>query len=375
MRIGFDAKRAFKNFTGLGNYSRSTIEIMATYYPDNAYYLYTPPYLSHPSNVFAKSTNIIVREPENCFWKTFHAAWRSFRIASQVKADKIDVFHGLSHELPVGIKNSGCKSVVTMHDLIVLRYPHLYNRIDRAIYLRKYHAACTNADLVIAISQQTKNDLIDLLGVDEHKIRLVYQGCDPQFYQLQTEEQKNAVKQRYQLPDRYILNVGTIEPRKSLVTVVRALAQLSDDIHLVVVGKATDYMAVVNKEIERLGLQNRICLLHKTAFNDFPAIYQQARAFVYPSIFEGFGIPILEALNSRVPVVAANTSSLPEVGGKAALYIQPEDDVQLGQLLCEVINDNTLRDRMITDGLEQALKFREEQIGQSLWKVYQELIK
>lgn len=370
MRIGYDAKRAFKNFTGLGNYSRSVISIMSDFYPQNEYLLYTPPY--DKEKVKFSSENIKIIQPKG-LWHFFNSFWRSFSIAALLKKNKVDIYHGLSHELPSGIKKSRAKSIVTMHDLIVLRYPHLYKPADRKIYLRKYKYACTNADLVIAISEQTKQDLIDFMGVDEKKIRLVYQGCDPQFYEQKTEQQKAEVKSKYNLPDSYILNVGTIEPRKKLLTIVKALPFISPELHLVVVGKPTEYMKEINSEITKNNLTNRVHFLHKLPFNNLPTVYQQAKVFVYPSVFEGFGIPILEALNSRIPVIAANTSSLPEVGGNAALYIEPDDYETLAKSITEICENPDLQQKMIETGITQATKFREDIIAKELWKVYTEL--
>lgn len=372
MRIGYDAKRAFKNFSGLGNYSRAVISIMAQYYDQHEYVLYTTPYAAHPLQGFADKLNISIREPKG-IWRLLHSVWRSLRLSKDISKDRIDIYHGLSHELPVGIQRTSAKSVVTMHDLIVLRYPHLYKPIDRQIYMKKYKASCNAADLIIAISEQTKADLIHFMHIDERKIRLVYQGCDPQFYDIKSTAEKEAVKQKYSLPDNYILSVGTIEPRKSLATIVRALAQLPTAIHLVAVGKPTPYLNIVQAEVQRLDLHNRMHFIHNAAFADLPAIYQQAIIFVYSSLFEGFGIPILEALNSRVPVVAANTSSLPEVGGDAALYIEPDDDKTLATHLYNILNDTTLRQSMVEKGLVQAATFNEDKIARSLWSVYEEL--
>ena len=233
---------------------------MADVYPDNNYVLYTTPYKTPVSEV-EHLGNATIKQPKG-IWRTLHSTWRSLRITKEIIKDKIDIYHGLSHELPVGIEKAEVKSVVTMHDLIVLRYPHLYKPIDRKIYMKKYRAACKHADLIVAISRQTKEDLINLMGIDESKIRLVYQGCDPQFYTLHGETEKNTVKQKYNLPDKYILNVGTIEERKSLAVIVRALAKLPADVHLVAVGKPTDYMQKVQTEIERYKQQNHVLFYH-----------------------------------------------------------------------------------------------------------------
>jgi glycosyltransferase involved in cell wall biosynthesis len=373
MRIGYDAKRAFKNFTGLGNYSRSLINMMFDFFPVNNYYLYTPPYNNSLDCAFLDKNNVNVRMPKG-LWRFFHSIWRSFGLSAQIKRDNIDIYHGLSHELPVKIRRTGAKSIVTMHDLIILRYPHLYSPIDRWIYMRKYRAACKNADLIIAISKQTQDDLVNLMNVNPNKIRLMYQACNRQFYRLCDDDEKLAVKLKYKLPDKYILSVGTIEERKNLLSAIKALAQLPDEIHLVAVGKATNYMKCLYAEINNLHLQGRVHFIHNAEFACLPAIYQQALAFVYISVFEGFGIPVLEALNSQIPVVASNSSSIPEVGGDAALYIDAYDDNTLAQHLNKIINDKELRNAMIRSGIKQSERFKEEHLVKELSKLYDELM-
>jgi len=373
MIIGFDAKRAFRNFTGLGNYSRSTVSILSGFYPDSRYILYTPPYKPHPEHRFADRENIQIVQPQGMY-KHFSSAWRSFGISHDAKRDKVQIFHGLSGELPTGLSKHNIRPVVTIHDLIFLRYPQFYKSIDRRVYTKKIKSACVNADLIIAISKQTKQDIIDFFGIAEGKIRLVYQGCDPQFYDRCSDEQKQAVAAKYQLPPCYILYVGTIEERKNLNTAVRALALLPVRYSLVVVGKPTAYMQEINSVINRLGLSSRVHFIHKADFRDLPAIYQQAEVFVFPSVFEGFGIPVLEALNSKIPVITSNVSSLPEAGGAHSMYINPLDSKELEQALMRLFADSDLRNTMITNGQQHALNFREEKIAAALWDVYTELV-
>jgi len=372
MRIGFDAKRAFRNFTGLGNYSRSTISILADYYPDNQYFLYTTPYKPHPLLSFANKPNISVRLPDG-WLKGLPSIWRYYGLGANLLSDKIELFHGLAAELPAKFP-AKTRSVVTIHDLIFLRYPEYYKFIDRKIYTHKYRSACQRADLIIAISEQTKRDIIDFFKIDEQKIRVVYQGCDPQFYTQADSQEKNRVKELYQLPNDYLLYVGTIEDRKNLLALVKALTLLPATLKLVVVGKPTPYFNAIQAYIAQHRLEDRINFQHRAAFADLPAIYQQAKAVCFPSLFEGFGIPLLEALNSRVPLVASNCSSLPEAGGAGSLYVNPLDHEAMAEALRKTIEDETLRQRMIEDGVNYAANFREEHIAKNLWKVYQELM-
>ncbi|MDR0295255.1 MAG: glycosyltransferase family 4 protein [Prevotellaceae bacterium] len=372
MRIGFDAKRAFRNFTGLGNYSRATISILADYYPDNQYYLYTTPYKPHPLLSFADKANISICPPKG-WLKGLPSMWRYYGLGANFLSDKVKLFHGLAAELPAKLP-SKTRSVVTIHDLIFLRYPEYYKFIDRKIYTHKYRSACKRADLIIAISEQTKQDIINFFGIDEQKIRVIYQGCDSQFYKQVNDEEKSSVKELYQLPDDYVLYVGTIEERKNLLTLIKALELLPTALKLVVVGKPTPYFNTIRAYIRQHRLDERICFQHQAAFADLPTIYQQAKVLCYPSLFEGFGIPLLEALNSQVPLVAANCSSLPEAGGLGSLYVEPLNYEAMAEALRKAIEDEALRQKMIEAGVKYAANFREEHIAKNLWKVYQELM-
>ncbi|MDR0581641.1 MAG: glycosyltransferase family 4 protein [Prevotellaceae bacterium] len=371
MQIGFDAKRAFKNFTGLGNYSRAVISILSDFYPDNRYFLYTPFYKKHPLLSFAHRPNIAVRGPEGLL-KRLPAAWRSLGMASDVRFERIDLFHGLTGELPVGLSSS-IRTVVTVHDLIFLRYPHYYKSIDRWMYVRKHRLACASADLVIAISEQTKQDIMEFFGVDEKKIRLVYQGCDAQFYRTATDIEKQNIRALYRLPEKYVLYVGTVEMRKNLITLVKAMSLLPEDVQLIVVGRETGYAKKIKEEMAVRKLEQRVRFLDEVLFNHLPAIYQLAQVFCLPSLFEGFGIPVLEALNSRLPVVASNISSLPEAGGSGQLYVSPTDEQAIAHAIRQVLDDEALRNKMIAAGTEHAAKFREESIAKNIWNVYKEL--
>ena len=308
MKIGYDAKRAFLNNTGLGNYSRWLIKAMASYHPDNNYYLYTPHAKANSRLNFLKdNSNIHIVTPRS---NLFTSLWRSNGIVTDLKRDGIQLFHGLSHELPLGIKQSGVKAVVTVHDLIFMRFPQQFGRINHWIYTAKIKYACRVADKIIAVSQKTKDDIIELLGISPEKIEVVYQGCNPAFGIEQTNEKKIAVKQKYNLPNQFILSVGTIEERKNLLLTVKALLSVNDSTPLVVVGKATPYTKKVKAFIAAHNLGNRVLFLHDVDFHDLPAIYQQATVFVYVSRYEGFGIPLLEAINCVTPVIAATGSCL-----------------------------------------------------------------
>ncbi|HYX09650.1 MAG TPA: glycosyltransferase family 1 protein [Bacteroidales bacterium] len=372
MRIGFDAKRAYFNRSGLGNYSRGVIQLMTEFQPTNNYFLYTPS--GHDEITFPVYGKVKKITPGTVFAKKMSSLWRTYLLAGQLKKDKIDVYHGLSNELPGRLRNTKMGKVVTIHDLIFFRYPEYYKSIDRQIYARKTLYSCNIADKVIAVSEQTKRDVVEFLEIAPEKIEVVYQGCNPLYYPRLTEEIKKPIRDKYDLPSSFVLYVGTIEARKNLLNVVKAMHTGGIDMPLLVVGKPTPYLETVKQYIHEKKMEH-VYLLHGVPLEDLPAIYQMATVFVYPSMFEGFGIPILEALNSGVPVITSKGSCFSEAGGKAALYTDPESVGELTEAIRMVIGDSELRKKMITEGHQHTLKFRENIISGRLMKIYKEVMK
>lgn len=366
MNIGFDGKRAANNLTGLGNYSRSLIAHLAKYFPQNQYFVYTPKVKDHHQITSFKNTEgIYLKKP-----LAKRPFWRSFGIKSQLLKDKITLYHGLSHELPVGIDRTGIPSIVTIHDLIFIRYPQYYGFIDRFIYRLKIKYACKHASKIIAISERTKQDIIEFYKVAADKIEVIYQSCDDGFKSAATDKLKAQVKENYNLPEKYILNVGTIESRKNLLTLIKALKTINSDYKLVVIGKKTDYFKRIEKETDLLKLNDRVLFLQDVSFTELPGIYQLASAFIYPSLYEGFGIPIIEALYSNVPVVAATGSCLEEAGGNGSLYVSPEDHTALANAVNKILGSPELQTEMKEKGRIYVRKFNNELISGQLMQLY-----
>lgn len=382
MRIAFDAKRAFQNSTGLGHYSRTLITSLVTGYPQHQYYLMAPKLTGRYQ---LPSGNAHIITPRG-FDKAFSSLWRSKWVKKDLKRLGIDLYHGLSHEIPVGIHRTGIRSVVTMHDLIFEHYPNQYKAIDVAIYRKKFRYACRHADHIIAISQQTKKDLVDIYHTPPNKITVCYQSCDHIYGQKLTEAQKDEIRKTYGLPQQYLLYVGSIIERKNLLRICQALAMLhTTDIPLVVIGSGSDkYYQSVKEYIRHNKLEQRVIFLseqpatkdlpgYKTSA-DFPAIYQSATALIYPSMFEGFGIPVLEALWSGLPVITSNTSCLPEAGGNAAYYIDPHNTEDIAMGIEKVLSDNTLREQMIEKGYAHAATFSLQATTAAVMQVYQQVV-
>lgn len=377
MRIGFDGKRAVQNFTGLGNYSRYIVDILCQFGPENEYVLYAPKKRENKrlDKLTKQYQQLQLSYPTTSSWKKLSPLWRVWGVTRQLEKEKIDIFHGLSNELPLNIHQSEVKSIVTIHDLIFLRYPQYYHSIDRKIYTYKFRKACENADKIIAISECTKRDIIEFFRIPADKIEVVYQGCAPSFIHPVAEEKKREVRAKYQLPDHYILNVGSIEERKNALSAVQALMMLPEQIHLVIVGRHTEYTDKVEHFIKENKLEERVHIISNVPFDDLPAFYQLAEIFVYPSRFEGFGIPIIEALYSGIPVVAATGSCLEEAGGPDSIYVHPDDIKGMADAFKQIYTDPERKKNMIEKGHSFAKRFSEEKQAEEILNIYKKLMK
>lgn len=377
MKIGFDAKRLFHNFTGLGNYSRFVVQALSDRKPEHHYYLFTPRSKNHPEvDGIVSHSNVSIVTPPGLY-RAFKASslWRTFGISKEPAFKKLDIFHGLSHELPLSIPTH-IASVVTIHDLIFIRYPELYNPIDVRLYKAKVNSACSRADRILATSYQTKQDIVEFLKVDPAKIDVVYQGCHPGFSRTCSSEEIVEVKSRYQIPGEYVLHVGTVEARKNVLLLIRALAMIPAEsrVPLVIVGRATKYKDQIVDIARSLSVDHLITFLHGVSFRDLPAIYQGASLFVYPSFFEGFGIPIVEALESSVPVIAATGSCLSEAGGPGSVYVNPNDAEALAYQMRTILASEEIKKNMILAGKEHLKNFKPQVIADKLMHVYLDVI-
>ncbi|MCX2574737.1 glycosyltransferase family 4 protein [Pedobacter sandarakinus] len=370
LKLGFDGKRAVNNLTGLGNYSRFVIGALAKQFPNHQYLVYAKKIkTSKQIDQFSGNENIELHFPKNGPF-----LWRSLNIIKDLATDGVSIFHGLSQEIPLAIEYTKIKSAVTIHDLIFLRYPQYYKFIDRKIYEWKSRSACRRADQIIAISEKTKADIVFFYGIDPAKIKVIYQSCDDSFKILHPEASLTRIKATYKLPEHYILSVGTIEERKNLNLLVKALKNVDEKYKLVVIGKQTNYFKTIESEMEKLGLAKRILFLKNIPFADLPGIYQMAKLFVYPSFYEGFGIPIIEALYSSVPVIAATGSCLEEAGGPNSIYVSPVNVDELTTAINEVLSDNDLQQEMKTKGLEFVQKFDSPIVTEQLMDCYRQML-
>lgn len=374
LTIGYDAKRAVSNGTGLGNYCRTLLNDLGTIDTTDSFRLYVPDLgRDDLRSQLDMPRNMSFVTPANKLVKPLRSLWRIKGIVNDLKRDGVDIYHGLTGELPLGLSEAGIKSVVTIHDLIFMRCPEYYNPVDVAIYKWKFRNTCKQADRIIAISECTRRDIMELGEIDDSRIHVVYQSCDTRFRQQVSPEQKQDVRARYSLPKRYVLFVGTIEERKNALLAAQALPYLSDEIHLVLVGRQTAYAKTIFSFARQNGLANRIHMLSGVPTSDLYAIYQQAECFVYPSRYEGFGIPVIEAIQSRLPVIACTGSCLEEAGGPDNVYVDPDEPQEMAMAIKSITDNPDAARQIVTRSLDYIRRFENGNVAQEMLNVYRSL--
>lgn len=286
----------------------------------------------------------------------------------------IDVYHATNYFLPPARK---ARRVVTFHDLAFVKRPDLCSPKISGLFARLSGRFAGEADAVIACSESTRNDAIELLGAEPGKVVVAYEAVDEDFKPVERAEAAGLLEKRHHIKQPYLLFVGTLEPRKNLPALIEAFAGLAKDIPhtLVLAGGAGWGSAPVFGAIEKFGLNERvICTGFVSPHSDLALFYSAADAFVFPSLYEGFGLPLLEAMACGCPIAAANTSSVPEVAGPAALYFDPADPADIAGAVWKVLEDVSLRYSLVAHGLVQAAKFSWENCARATLDVYRRVL-
>ncbi len=377
MKIGFDAKRVFFNRTGLGNHNRRFVEAFLDKKSEAEVVLFSPKSArKSPFSRLFDSKKVEIVEPSGIFRLFGGAIWRSFFLKNEIEKSGIDAFVGLSNELPFFISRlPNVRKIVVVHDLIFLRFPKFYPRLDRFFYRLKTKNACRTADFVVAVSEQTRADLIEFLGVEASKIRVVPPAIEPIFYQnFATKARRHGVffekKGRGERP--FLLSVGSITERKNLLATVRAFEKIASKkaVDLVVVGQADSknraYLAKIHAFLAEKGLSERVHFLEKTASEDLPELFSAAQIFVYPSFFEGFGMPIAEALFSGTPVVCSDAKWAREAAGGGAIFVDPNDPDAIAAAIFRLLDEPDFSKNLAEAGRIWVEKFRADRVGEQI---------
>jgi glycosyltransferase involved in cell wall biosynthesis len=362
LSIGFDAKRAFLNQTGLGNYSRTLIQSLVKYAPQHRYVLYTPSDRLQPDF----GDEVAVRMPGSFLGKKGTALWRSRGLLPDLKKEEVQLYHGLSNELPFGLKKAGIASVATIHDLIFLQEPEGYKAIDRIIYQKKLDHVLDTADHIVAISEATREAILNYRLVDEERVSVLYQSCDSDFRRTLTQGALFELEQKYNLPHDFVLHIGGWNIRKNLHGLIEAVLSLPKTLR--------PPLVALGAEPRALAPGVDIIYLNNLKKNELPALFQLAHTVVYPSLREGFGLPVLEALSSGTPVLTSKKTSMEEIAQDAAIYVNPGDPVEIANGLRQILLDSDLRDSLITAGRVRAAWFSPKRIASHWTTLYERLV-
>lgn len=370
MIIGLDAKRAFRNRTGLGNFSRWHIELMLKSCPEDQFVLFGPnpeqAGLFHPNHPHLKYCST---------GKGLMGNYRRVFPGNLIIKNQVQLYHGLSNELPLGNRwSGGIKTIVTIHDLIFIRYPELYGHVNRSIYRYKLKQAIAKADLIHCVSESTAEDLKTFTGADDSRIVVIPLGSGLVKPLLRNDQPKYTEVKYSDSREPILLCVSSTEARKNLIRLVKAFAQsdLPKEWSLVIAGKKGDMSGTLHQAILDLSLTDRVRVIENPESSALRTWYQRASAFIYPSLYEGFGIPVLEALYFGLPVLCAGTSSLPEVGGKAAWYFEPNSIEQMSEAINRLMDTKAVA--MLREQRDyQVKKFDDERIGVQWKNLYHSL--
>lgn len=380
LKVGWNATLLGENPAGVGNYIERVMEELGKLSKEESFDLV--PFGTGKYDF----SRIGLRENARLFPefllknKFIRILWEHTLLPSKILRADLDIFHSPAHVIPFFNGISGTKQVVTFHDLVFKTYPDSFKN-SKGIYLNTVVPRTLSvADKIIAVSRSTKNDLIEEYGVEEERIAVIYNGVDDNYCVLDEAEDLEETKAEYELPDRFILYLGTLEPRKNLkrlikaYSIIRDKASIPDEVKLVLAGGKGWLYDDIFELVEKKGLEDQVIFPGYIAGEHLVELYNLAELFAYPSLYEGFGLPSLEAMACGTPVVTSNVSSLPEVVGDAAITIDPYDVDELAEQMANVVTSRDLSQNLIEKGKERVDKFSWRKTAEETLKVYKSMV-
>jgi glycosyltransferase involved in cell wall biosynthesis len=370
--IGIDYTAACEQGAGIGRYVRELIHALAVQDQQTAYRLFV---------AGAAPGSLPAAPGPNFSWRStritplwFARLWHRLQcpIPVELFAGRVALFHATDFTLPPTLP--GVPTLLTVHDLSFVRAPETATPVLKAYLDRVVPRSVRRATHVLADSQATKDDLVALYGTPPEKITVLLSGVGPRFKPVEDAAARRAVRRKYNILERpYILSIGTVQPRKNYARLAEALAALGpayQDLHLVIAGGRGWLDSPIYRTVEELRLAERVHFIGFADDDDLPALYAEASCLAYPSLYEGFGFPILEAMACGTPVVTSKLSSMPEVAGDAALLVDPYDVDALAHAIQRVLSDEALRAVFITRGFQQAAQFTWARSAHTLRDIY-----
>jgi glycosyltransferase involved in cell wall biosynthesis len=376
VRIGIDYTAAHEQGAGIGRYVRELIHALAAQDTRTDYRLFVAG-ASH-CTLPAKPGPNFAWCPTRISPLWFARLWHRLQIPLPVETfvGPIRLYHATDFTLPPTLP--GVSTLLTIHDLSFVRAPETATPVLKAYLDKVVPRSVKRAHHVLADSQTTKDDLIELYGTPPEKISVLIGGVNPEFLPVEDPAARAAVRERYGLPaNPYVFSIGTVQPRKNYARLIEALSMLGpdfDDVHLVIAGGRGWLESPIFRAVDECDMTGRV---HFTGFvrdEDLPALYSEAQCLAFPSLYEGIGFPVLEAMACGIPVITSNISSMPEIAGEAALLVDPYDVAALADALLQLLTDQTLRKSLVEKGFGQAAYFTWTRAAQRLTAIYQELL-
>jgi len=373
MKIGIDYTSAATQGAGIGRYTRELMRALLALPSDNRYSFFYASRSHVDESKIQTPNSKIQRLPIHDKW--LMRGWQRLRLPLPVEliVGRVDLFHSPDFTLPPTLP--GVATLLTVHDLSFIRDPDSAWPSLRAFLNKAVPRSVKRATHVLADSQATKDDLIELCGTPAAKITVLYSGVDARFMPIRDQAEIDRVCAKYRLPQPFILSVGTLQPRKNYGRLIEAFAQIATarPHHLIITGGKGWMYETIFEQVKQSGLEGRVHFPGFVDDADLPALYSAANLFAYVSIYEGFGLPLLEAMACGTPVIGSNTSSLPEVIGDVGLQVDPRNVDDIARALQQMIDQPALRERSIGLGLERAKTFTWEKAARELLAIYDQL--
>ncbi len=376
-RVAFDGIRALRNSTGLGNYARGVLRGLRAASRTLELHVYSSKPARAPYESDVRDLGATIHYPHG-IWSLpgARALWRTHHLGRAAAHGGAEVYHGLTHEIPRDLLRTGVPSIVTFADVIYRRHPEWFGAVDRRSYEWRYRWSAEHADAIVAISAATRDDLVAAYDVDPARIVVIPPARDSRFAEPVDPATAARVARKFDLPSRYLLSVGTLEARKNHRVLLAALSQLDPQLAplLVIVGRDAGMLASLRAEADALGMASRVKFLSSVPGEELVAITAGATVSLYPSLLEGFGMPIVEALSAGVPVVASRGGCFPEAGGAESLYAAATDPQEWAAAITRIVTDPDLAARMRAAGRRHAEGFAERLLAEHLLGVYDAVV-
>lgn len=355
-----------------GAYSRLVIEAIALAAPRHTYIrAYTPERTPHSGyNAIEQLHNVETMEPDGTLWRKLQTIWRIWHSSKDISNGGVELYHGLAEHIPLGLASRNIRSIVTIHNMAYLYDRSILNSPENLLSRIYMGRMLHRVDRIVAVSECVKRDIVKHFHIDPDKVDVVYSGIAKHFTEHVSEEQMEAVREKYNLPEKYILSAGTHLERRNMINIIKILPLLDHELHYVIAGHTTTYTSRLVRAAEELGVAQRVHFINRALDEELPAIYHGAKILVNLSRYEGFPTSVAEAMAIGIPCLVTRKSSMEEIAEDAALYVNAQKRDELVASIRRLTEDNELRSHLIKEGRRHASRFRPEVVAFNLMNSY-----